>query len=64
MLQYRAALSTYAHPVRRMMRLKQHCHSTQAQRFGVRKEKFKAQSKEILMRSVLNLCDSLLSLYF
>ncbi len=39
-------------------------HSAQAQRSGVRIEKFKAQRKEILKRSVLNLCDSLLNLFF
>ncbi len=38
--------------------------SVQAQHSGVRIEKFKTQRKEILMRSVLNLCDSLLSLFF
>ncbi len=56
--QYKAAQRAYVHPVRRMMRLKHHgvtVHSI---------EKFKAQSEEILMRSVLNLCDSLLSLFF
>ncbi len=36
----------------------------QAQCSGVRTKKFKAQRKEILMRSVLNLCHSLLSLFF
>ncbi len=36
-------------------------HSVQAQRSGVRIEKFKAQRKEILMCSVFNLCHSLLS---
>ncbi len=39
-------------------------HSTQAQCSGVSVEKFKAQRKEIVMRSVLNLCNSLLSLFF
>ncbi len=39
-------------------------HNVQAQRSGVRIEKFKAQKKEILMRSVLNLFHSLLSLFF
>jgi len=34
-------------------------HSAQAQHSGVRIERFKAQRKEILMRRVLNLCDSL-----
>ncbi len=106
------AHSAYAHPVCRMMHLKQHrvtvrrptvlmrimcaewctwsntesqragpqclcascaqndaleatlSHITQAQRSGVRIEKFKAQRKEILMRSVLNLCHSLLRLFF
>ncbi len=53
------AHSTYEHPVRRMMCLKQ-----QSQRSGVRIEKFKAQRKEILMHSVLNLCDSLFNLFF
>ncbi len=52
------ALSAYEHPVHRMMRVKQHW----AHRSEV--EKFKAQKKDILMRSVLNLCDSLLSLFF
>ncbi len=49
------AHSAYAHPVRRMIRLKQHwVTALQAQRSGVRIEKFKAQRKAILMRSVLN----------
>ncbi len=39
-------------------------HSTQEQRSEVRIEKFKVQRKEILMRSVLNLCHNLLSLSF
>ncbi len=39
-------------------------HSAQAQCSGVRIEKFKAQRKEILMCSVLNLCHSLLNLFF
>ncbi len=46
-------------------------HSTQAQRARVHIEKFKAQRKEfkaqwkeILMRSVLNIFDSLMSLFF
>ncbi len=39
-------------------------HSVQAQHSGVRIEKFKAQRKEILMRSVLNLYHCLLSLFF
>ncbi len=39
-------------------------HSVQAQRSGVHIAKFKAQRKEISMRSVLNLCNSLLSLFF
>ncbi len=34
-------------------------HIAQAQHSGVRTEKIKAQRKEILMCSVLNLCDSL-----
>ncbi len=42
------AHSAYAHPVCRMMRLKQHWVSAQAQRFRVHIEKFKAQRKEIL----------------
>ncbi len=54
------ALSAYEHPVHRMMRVKQHW----AHRSEVRIEKFKAQKKDILMLSVLNLCDSLLSLFF
>ncbi len=39
-------------------------HSAQEQRSEVRIEKFKVQRKEILMRSVLNLCHNLLSLSF
>ncbi len=39
-------------------------HSAQAQGSGVRIEKFKAQRKEILMCSVLNLCAGLLNLFF
>ncbi len=35
-----------------------------SQRAALRIEKFKTQSEEILMRSVLNLRDSLLSLFF
>ncbi len=36
----------------------------ESQRAALRIEKVQAQSEEILMRSVLNLCDSLLSLFF
>jgi hypothetical protein len=50
-IQHSAAQSAYAHPERRMMRLKQHESQRAARR--VRIEKFKAQTKDILMRSVL-----------